>query len=427
MTQRLKELREKRAKLVHDARTFFDQITNDTPEAEAKALETKFDEIMAEADKLTAEIERLERLEAQERSLEEVPPSEQRRSGREDRVSDPDETEETREDLTPDAVFRQAVRYGGASLDAEQREVFAGMRANVTPEMRAQAAGTDAAGGFTVPEGFVAEIVRSMAAFGPMLDPGVTRVINTTSGNDLPWPTTDDTANKGVLLAENTQAAEQDVVFGNKILEAFMYTSRIIRVSLQLLQDSAFDMNSLLRDLFGERIGRIANEHLTVGTGTGQPNGIVTAATAGITTASGTAIASDELFDVMHSVDPAYRESPNFRWMFNDATFLVIRKLKDGDGNYLWQLGDVRSEAPNTLLGKPYTINQDMASIALSSVPIIVGDFNKYVVRRVLDFTLLRLVERYADFLQVGFIAFNRIDGELLDTSAVKRLTMAAA
>jgi len=369
MTQRLKELREKRAKLVHDARTFFDQITNDTPEAESKALETKFDEIKAEADKLTAEIERLEHLEAQERSLEEVPPSEQRRSGREDTTSNPAETGETREDLTPDAVFRQAVRYGGASLDAEQREVFATMRANITPEMRAQAAGTDAAGGFTVPEGFVAELIRSMAAFGPMLDSGVTRVINTTTGQDLPWPTTDDTANKGVLLAENTQAAEQDVVFGNKILEAFMYTSRIIRVSLQLLQDSAFDMNSLLRDLFGERIGRIANEHLTVGAGTGQPNGIVTAATAGITTASGTAIASDELFDVMHSVDPAYRESPNFRWMFNDATFLVIRKLKDGDGNYLWQLGDVRSEAPNTLLGKPYTINQDMASIALSSVP----------------------------------------------------------
>ena len=298
---------------------------------------------------------------------------------------------------------------------------MATLRTNLTPEMRAQST-TPAAGGYTIPQGFLPEIEIAMKDYGPMLDPGVTRVLNTDAANRLPWPTADDTANKGALVAENTQITEQDVTFAERELGAYLYSSLIVRVSVQLLQDSAFSMDDLLRQLFGERIGRIANEHLTVGTGTAQPNGIVTASTAGHTASAGTAISFDDLIELEHSVDPAYRRAPSTRWMWNDVTLKLLRKLKDLDGNYIWQPADARTGAPASVLDHPYVVNQDMADVGLSARSALFGDFNKYIVRRVQDFMLMRLVERYADFLQVGFLAFNRIDGELSNTAAVKHL-----
>ena len=135
--------------------------------------------------------------------------------------------------------------------------------------------------------------------------------------------------------------------------------------------------------------------------------------------------AFDEIIDLFHSVDPAYRASPSCRFMFNDSTLSAIRKLKDGDGNYLWQAADGRAGEPAAILGRGYVINQAMDSIATAKKTVLFGDMNKYVVRRVRDFTLLRLAERYAEYYQVGFLAFNRLDGELLDTAAVKHLVQA--
>ncbi len=422
MSDRLKALREKRAKLVHDARELIDAIDDNTKQEDADEAHRKADAMLDESDKVAADIEREERTQAAEAQLAERV---ERQSGKEDRTGEGGREERTA-DVTDEGAFRSFVQYGMNGLSPEQRQLVAALRTDISPEMRAQAAGTDSAGGYTVPEGFLPEITKTMAAWGPMLDPGVTRVLNTATGNDLPWPTMDDTGNVGALLAENTQDGEQDITFASKTLNAYTYTSKIIRVSFQLLQDSAFDMEQeVIRPAFGERIGRIANTHLTTGTGSSQPNGIVTAAGAGITAASATAIASDEIIDLEHSVDPAYRTAPTCRYMFNDTTFKAVRKLKDGQGNYLWQLGDIRSGAPATLNNYPYSINQAMASPATTTVPMVFGDFNKYIVRRVRDFTMLRLTERYADFLQVGFIAFNRIDGELADAAAVKKLTMA--
>jgi len=260
-----------------------------------------------------------------------------------------------------------------------------------------------------------------------MLDPGVTRVVDTDTGAALPWPTSDDTGNVGALLAENAQITEQDVAFGAKQLDAYTYTSKIVRVSMLLLQDSAFDMGGLIDTLFGERIGRAANIDLTVGNGTNKPNGIVNAAGVGQTAASATAVGADEIIDLYHSVDPAYRNAPGFRMMFHDNTLKAIRKLKDGQGNYLLDSlkdgGAVLNLAGITV---PYVVNQAMAAtIATGNKTIVAGDFNKYIVRRVKDYTLLRMTERYADFLQVGFVAFNRIDGELSDAAAVKVLQQA--
>jgi HK97 family phage major capsid protein len=179
--------------------------------------------------------------------------------------------------------------------------------------------------------------------------------------------------------------------------------------------------------LLGERIARRVNTELTTGDGTGDPNGVVVASATGKTAASTTAFTADEVIDLLHSVDPAYRASPKCRWQFNDTTLASIRKLKDGQGNYLWQMGDVRTGEPDRLLAHPYSVNQAMANIGLSAKPIIFGDHSRYVVRKVRGFTVITLRERYAENFQIGMVGFKRFDGELLNDQAVKHLVMAAA
>jgi HK97 family phage major capsid protein len=278
-----------------------------------------------------------------------------------------------------------------------------------------------------VPQGFVAELVKRLLAWGPMLDPGITRQVETTSGNQLDWPGMDDTANMGAILAENTVDTEQDIAFNNRQLDAFKYTTKIIRVSEELLQDSALDIEAIVRDAMAERLGRIVNQHLTAGTGTAQPNGIVTAASAGPAAAAAANIGFDDLIELEHAIDPAYRADPSCRWMMHDGTLKRLRKVKDTEGNYIWQPSDVRSGAPATLLGYGYSINQAMAQVGASARSVVFGPFNRYIVRRVRELIIKRLVERYADFHQVGFIGFARFDGELLDANAVKALVHPAS
>src|SRR3546814_6070298 len=126
------------------------------------------------------------------------------------------------------------------------------------------------------------------------------------------------------------------------------------------------------------------------------------------------------------SIDPAYRAASTCRFMFNDSTLLSMRKLKDGDGNYLWQPADGRTGAPATVLGYGFALNQAMDSLAAAKKALLFGDFNKYVVRRFREFAVRRLDERYAEYDPVGFIGFARDYGELLDTAAVKHLITAA-
>lgn len=423
MTDTIAELRERQARLVTNARSKLDEITDDTTEARAKEIESEYDAMMAEYDSLGERIAREEKLADAEERMSAGDPRRPRGEDREAR-QEHEQTPEYKE------VFSKALRFGAASLDTEERDVLMRHRAELPAEMRAQSTGTDSAGGYTVPEGFSGELDRALAAWGPMWDADIVRELVTSSGNHLPWPTVDDTSNTGSIKTENaavTDDGSADVTFGEKALDAYVYDTGMVRIPIELLQDSAFDMQSLLTDLFGERLGRAANTALTTGTGASQPNGIVTASSAGLTAASGTALDADELIDLFHSVDPAYRASPKCRWMFNDSTLAAIRKLKDGNGNYLWQMGDVRTGEPDRFLGKPYSVNQAMADVGLSAKPVIFGDLSRYVVRKVRGFTVLTLRERYAENFQVGMVGFKRFDGELLNNSAVKHLVMAAA
>jgi HK97 family phage major capsid protein len=290
-------------------------------------------------------------------------------------------------------------------------------------EARAQSVGTTTAGGFTVPQGFLNQLEASLLAFGGMRE--VATVLRTAEGNDLPIPTVSDHANVGAILAENTQVAEQDITFGQITLKAYKYSSKLIRVSAELLQDSAIDLESFIGGALGERIARILNTHFTTGDNSSKPQGI-TASGAGVTAASATAITYGELVELQHSVDPSYRA--NARFMMHDSTFKAIRKLLDGQNRPIFQ-PDITAASPGTLLGSPIVINQDCATIAASAKAVFFGDFSKYIIRDVQDFTLLRLEERYADYHQVGFVGFSRHDGRILDagTDPIKHLVLAAS
>lgn len=418
MRTEIVKLREQQAKIAADARSRLDEITDDTSEERAKELEAQFDAAMAQFDELGVKIERLEKLVAAEEALAEGDP----------RRPNANRDQEEQEGPSYRDVFERMLRFGASELSSEEREVLRNNRASFTPEERAQAVGSDSAGGYVVPQEFSNEIDRAMALWGPMWDADIVREINTTNGREIDWPTVDDTGNTGRTKAENAPADDDgsdDVAFGERKLNAFMYDTGIIRVPYELLQDSAFDLDELMSELLGERLGRTANTALTTGTGSSQPNGIVTASSLGVTAAGAAAITGDELINLVHSVDPAYRASPRVRWQFNDQTLSSIRKLKDGDGNYLWQMGDIRTGEPNTLLGYGYSVNQAMANIATGQRSIIFGDHSKYIVRKVLGFQLMTLRERYAENFQVGVIGFKRFDGELLNTAAVKHLVQA--
>lgn len=278
-------------------------------------------------------------------------------------------------------------------------------------------------GGAIVPQGFIPRFEQAMLDASGMLQ--AAEVMRTPDGRELPWPTTDDTSNEGELIGENVAVGEQDVTFGQHVFRAYKLSSKLVRVSAELLEDSAINLAGELGGMLGTRIGRTTNRLLTVGTGAGQPHGIVPDSTVGVTAASASAIAADELISLVHSVDVAYRSGASF--MMHDATLATLRKLKDGDGQYMFQQS-LQLGQPDRLLGYPIVINSHVPVIAASTKVVLFGQLSKYKARFAGALRVRRLTERYAENDQEGFIAFQRIDGKLLDagTNPVKALEMHA-
>lgn len=285
---------------------------------------------------------------------------------------------------------------------------------------------TTTEGGYTVAEDFSGALEVSLLAFGGMRQ--VATVRRTSTGADLPWPTMNDVSNTGAILNENTSIGSSvDPTFGVVVFKAWKYSSKPILISNELLTDSAFDLAAEIGGALGTRIGRIQNAHFTTGGGSTLPKGAVVASGEGKEAASQTAITADELIDLAHSVDPAYRTGARF--MMHDTILAYVRKLKFSIGadqiGYVWQ-GSFQNGVPDRILGYPYTINQSMSSaLTIGEKVVLFGDFSKYVIRDVADVRLVRLDERYADLDQVGFVAFLRSDGNLLDagTDPLKHLT----
>ncbi|MEV8245030.1 phage major capsid protein [Streptomyces rochei] len=413
----LQTLLDKRASAWAKAQEYQSRATS---EAEMSAEDrAAWDAALAEVEQLSQDIERDER----HQRLAGVDYSqviEATREADEERHGGPD-----RAAAYADA-WRTWMRDGATELTSEERGA---LRTGWVDgkELRAQGVATGAAGGYLVPPEFRAKMIEAQKFFSSMRD--VAEVITTETGATLPWPTNDDTANEGAILAENTQVTEQDVTLGQEELGAYVYTSKLVRVSLQLLNDNGFDLESWLARKLGERIGRAQNRHFTTGTGTNQPEGVQTNAVVGVTGAAGQvdSVTYDDLIDLIHSVDPAYRLGGRAGWMLHDTTLGTARKLKDGQNRPLWE-PSVQVGVPDTLLGYRYTVNQNMPVMGAGTKSILFGDyFAGYVIRDVQDVQLLRLAERYADYLQVGFLAFARTDGVPQDKAAYRAYSNAAA
>lgn len=272
---------------------------------------------------------------------------------------------------------------------------------------------TDGSGGYTIPQGFQAELEKAMKEFGGMYD--VSRILKTSSGNPLDWPMVNDTANRGYLLAEagNAETSAQKFTDATKAFAAYKFTSGLLRLSSELVEDSAFNMPAEVISMLSERMARAINYYATLGSGSGQPEGVTVGANYGVSLAAGGAPTYDNWVDLEHSVDPAYRGKA--RYMFHDKTLKTLKKLKDSQNLPVW-LTSMREGEPSTVFGKPYTINQDMAFGATNSAKIaLFGDFTKYVIRQVAGMRIVRLNERFADTDEIGFVVFFRFDSKVLD------------
>jgi HK97 family phage major capsid protein len=278
---------------------------------------------------------------------------------------------------------------------------------------------TTTEGGYTVPAEIATMVIDKLKAFGGMREAAT--ILGTATGVAMNWPTSDGTADVGAIVGQNTAVNAADITFGTIGLNPFYYTSNKIALPLELIQDSAIDVVGYVVDRLATRIARIQNTHFTVGGGTTLPDGVMVKAGIGKTGTTGQTLTViyDDLVDLKHSVNRAYRANASF--MMNDLSVAVVSKLKDSTGRPIWEYS-TQAGAPDMLLGKPVVINDDVAVMAANALSIGFGDFSKYVIRDVAGTTVLRRFDDSAFALsnQVGFCAWTRSGGNLLDTAAVK-------
>lgn len=292
------------------------------------------------------------------------------------------------------------------------------------------------AGGYTVPVDLYNALTVSLIKYSPLGDPNITNVLETSHGNPLQFPTLNDTASFGSIIGEAVAVNTSNAfVFGQTTLTAYTFVNDIVLLSAELLADTGVNLEQTLIDQVSQRIGRRMAKAFTVGTGTGEPTGIVTAVLAqsgaNTTTVANTAVSFDDLYTVWHSTEPAYRSNPKFFWEMNDNTLMNIRKLKDTNGRYLLDATYAGSDLqganpPPQIFGTPIITNQAMANVGASNTPILVGDHAGFMVRKTGSIQMQRLVERYAEFRQVGYMAFVRADSNLLDPRALRALVVHA-
>lgn len=310
------------------------------------------------------------------------------------------------------------VRGGMEGLDAEQRSMVL--------QMRAQGTNPSEAGGFTVPTTLQARVIESLVTYGGIAS--VCQLLQTDNGAPIAWATSNGGEEEGELIGENKAAGEKDVEFGMGTLGSHTISSKIIRVSEQLLQDSGIDMEAFLAGRIGKRVSRTRNRLIVQGTGAGetadapaQPKGLEYSTPQGAMTAKATTFTWQEVNSLIHSIDPAYRAAAKFRLAFNDKTLQAMEEMVDANNRPLWLPG-IDSDRPATILKHQYVIDQAIADIGAGKKFMYAGDFNELVLRAVRSLTLKRLVERYAEYGQVGFLAFVRFGLVLQDTAAIKHL-----
>jgi len=396
------QLREKRAALVNEMNHIVAAAQTEGRSLNAEENQ-KFDAIENDVRALGDSVEKIERAEQMKKEIA---------AGREARAE--------QKEITKREAFSKYLRHGLAGLNAEERSLVE--QRGTDPQLTTPAS----AGGYLVPEDFSYALSVATKFTGEV--ERLAQVLNTQSGATLPYPKVDDTAVVGAILSEGSADAVSDMTFAALNLGAYTYTSKIVKVSYQLLQDAAFDLDAFLVDALGTRIARGQNAHFTTGDGSSKPTGIVTAGSSALTTASATAITADEILTLIHSVDKSYRNSASFALMGADSTAAAIRKLGVGSSNdFPVFVPGMAAGEPDRVFGVPFYVNNDMAAIASANKPLIAADFSKYVVRNAGGVQMLRLNERYADSLLVGFIAYKRSDAGSINGNAIKFITMKTA
>ena len=395
------ELREKRAKAWEAAKAFLDSHRNDKGvlSAEDDAAYTRMEQEITDLGK---EISRMERREALDAQLN-LP------------VNQP---------LTGKPLNGRETAKTGRATD-EYRQNFWNMMRSKTPMptvMNALQIGTDSEGGYLVPDEYEHTLVEALEEENVFRQ--LAKVIRTSSGDrKIPVVATKGTAS---WIDEEGAYLESDDSFGQVSIGAYK-VGTMIKVSEELLNDSVFDLEAYISREFARRIGAKEEEAFFTGDGSGKPLGVLAAtggAETGVTTASATAITADELIDLFYSLKAPYRR--NAVWVLNDSTIKAIRKLKDNQGQYLWQ-PSLTAGAPDLLLGKPVRTSAYMPAIAADAKTIAFGDFSYYWIADRQGRSFKRLNELYAATGQVGFLASQRVDGKLVLPEAIKVLEQKSA
>ncbi len=398
------ELREKRAKAWEAAKAFLDshRKENGVLSAEDDAAYTKMEQEITDLGKEIARLERQEELDAElnrpvNKPLTGKPGGNAGADGAEDKT--------------------------GRASDEYRKNFWNAMRSkapvpNVTNALQI---GTDSEGGYLVPDEFENTLVEALEEENIFRQ--MAKIIQTASG-DRKIPVV---ASKGTAAWMDEEGAypESDDSFGQVSIGAYKLGT-MIKVSEELLNDSVFDLESYITREFARRIGSKEEEAFFTGNGTGKPLGILAAsggAETGVTAASATAVTADELMDLYYSLKSPYRK--NAVWALNDSTVKAIRKLKDGNGQYLWQPG-LTAGAPDMILGRPIKTSAYMPAIAAGAKTIAFGDFSYYWIADRQGRSFKRLNELFAATGQVGFLASQRVDGKLVLAEAVKVLVQKA-
>lgn len=311
------------------------------------------------------------------------------------------------------SIVGKMLRNGAGALSMQEHQSIRNVMSTTTSSQ----------GGYTVASEIAKELIDKLAGYKGMRE--VSGSVQTANGAPLSYPTSDGTAETGEWIAENTTATAADPSFGTVALNTFKASSKIIAVPFELLQDSTIDIVGMVYKRINDRLGRTMNTGFTVGTGSAQPNGVVTAASVGKTGITGqtlTVIYAD-LVDMIDSVDYAY-QSDSLKWMFSQTTRKVVRKLADTTGRPIWTPSyeaGLATGFSDQLLGYNVVLNNDVAAPAANAKSIVFGDFSKYMIRDAMELTLFRFEDSaYAKLGQVAFLAWMRSGGNLLDTAAVK-------
>lgn len=406
MKASIQALREERTKLAADARKLLDEVE---PEQWTDEHNAQYDKLVANIDRLDAQIERYQK------QLDIEAANRQAIQDRADAAGISTDEAEHQANQEKE-IFLAYLRGGIDALTMEQRQMVAAKARQVRGTM---STGTGSEGGYLVPREFATTMLEALKAYGGMRE--VATIIRTNSGAGMDWPTTDATSEEGELVGENASVSNQDASFGTKALDTYKFSSKSIAVPFELLQDSAIDLESHIIKRLQQRLGRVTNRLFTSGTGTNQPEGIVSGAAAGRIAPSGQTdtVTWADLLHLKHSVDPSYRSSARF--MFHDQTLKHLKLLKDEQNRPLWVPGIAVGE-PDTIDGSPYVINQHMPELAPGAKAILYGDFSRYIIRDVMQFMLFRMADsKYTEKGQVGFLAFMRSGGGLMDVGgAVK-------